>query len=1399
VADQLDPRPHQIKKRRPLRLAAVQLKHVANHRVLGGQRLLLKQEPLIELGRLGPDAKSTALFARDYEQLRGALRSSAKDLVEAYEKLRLQHLDKKLRQILQFCHEMDVDIVVFPECSLPASLVPTLLGFPLAVFAGTGILSALDVELLRQHRFPVERDIAGCNAAVFFAPAPREAAASTEDDQKLVVTKRNQALGEEITPGDGIAVVQVPTRAGLRTFGLAICKDYLREIEDFRGRQPPVDAVLAPTLTRDTAEFADPAPRDFIRVFANWAFDGGSTVAAPELQGMYVERDAQGRAIRTEPIPAGQEGIVIIDWDFFLSRVTPLDLPANRVARYCAVIDIDDRDENDIMIGEAVRAMARWTLADYRAGAYSQTLRSLKEVYRDRPPDIVGRAVDELVRATDDGAAVTDEEFLLLTKHVVLRGVWREEEMRYRLLEDVIERWSRDRRVLPSSDSGRFVAEAERQRRRLEGSVRLRYRSRLAASITVAGSPDRATGSVDEQGLRTFYSARLGGYEGQHAIETLPRQLDLLHTIAASASARLRLSYRVSTRTWGQDDLVPVFDVVAAAEPDAGAEDDLVHGIGEQIGAVFSSGWDISGADTEAESELPWTVQLRLSEGYVPAIKDDWASLVDYLRALPLPVRVEMTVEPAAKVAAVPANPSPEEPLGFLSPIEQSAAAFLTRAARGESATTHRLELAVYVSARDPLPVPVLQTIAQWLLGSERYEIDAAPPGRTGRYGGTSDGAAVLTPAQALRIFHPPYGAMEARGLNSTRHTDIAIPSGLLPQTGIELGRARVAYGHSDRTIPVRLSPRSRQHHVYVLGRSGSGKTNLLKNMARQDIAAGHGVAVIDPHGELVDYLVQQVSGREEEVVLLDFGNRTYLPVLNPLDLDVRDDFDRTTAVEEFIELVERQSYHEYTGPRFEDLVRLAIESVVDPGYPVEGGSVVEFPPILRSDRRRTWLRSVLSSAELRDRWDQFEGQGQNEKAEVLHWVLAKFSEMTKDNILGQVLGGGSSTVSITDAVERNAILLVKVPEWEMSRSAADFLGALIQERVRHAVYSRWRRRVGDTSVEPFHLYVDEFQAFATTRFEEMLAEARKFGLCLTLAHQNIRQMERFSRHTGVASSSLLEAVFGNVSTMVYLGGSVRDNVAMANELSLSTDQLQRLQRHTAAARVLLDDDAVTCTLQFDDAAATPGLPKPEEVVRQRMIDSGAWVQRTKLRDLVEERQRTIAQLALAPSPTGESAPDGEAEPTGPARDRAVADEPTEQNPAETPALNISWPWDEEGELANTTYVIRDGMIHIVLTPGPRGLRFVKSRVRFSVGHDYREVRFPAGSPRKRAAVDRLPLVISLPYPGESTIRRVAYVIEDEVFTLTVYAEEGGLDFARRDVRFSRGFVMGDGSDPPDA
>ena len=501
-------------------------------------------------------------------------------------------------------------------------------------------------------------------------------------------------------------------------------------------------------------------------------------------------------------------------------------------------------------------------------------------------------------------------------------------------------------------------------------------------------------------------------------------------------------------------------------------------------------------------------------------------------------------------------------------------------------------------------------------------------------------GPLTLRPADVLRVFHPPFGHIEGRGMSGERATRIPLPSSAVPTTGILLGTARSAFGRADRTVEVRISDESRLHHTYIVGKTGSGKTNLLKLMARQDIVAGKGVAVIDPHGDLVEYLLGHVGGREDEVTLLDFGDPHHTPVLNPLDLDVTTPADLALAIEEFIQILVHQSYHEFYGPRFEDIVRLTLESITRPEYPWHP-SVLDFIRIIRNEDRRKWLRELLRDADLVERWRIFEQMKRDEIGEVLHWALSKFSEMARDGVLSQVISGGPSTVSISECVRSGGILLVRIPEWEVSASAAAFLGSFVQERVRRATYGRWSTIANKEEAAPFVLYVDEFQTFATSGFEEIVAEARKFGLGLVLANQNLRQLSAFSRFSGSRSSLLQEAVLGNVANIVVLGIGGNDSRVLSAELGVEAEAFRRIGMYSALVRARVrGEETPTFTLDIPAAESDRGLPAARDAVRRRMVDSGEWRARAAISGEVAAREEEMAEQTrprsfVSPSASG--------------------------------------------------------------------------------------------------------------------------------------------------------------------
>ncbi|MEW1779422.1 DUF5663 domain-containing protein [Streptomyces sp. NPDC086777] len=1185
-----------------LRLAAVQLAYVPNVRRFQGN-YWLPDEPLLglTLGSADKDGE-IALAGLDLSE---EAESRTDDALDAARRERLRSTELKIKQILEFCVAHHVDLVVFPECSVPAELVPVLVGYRnrLGIYAGIGHLRAADASTLVQHGFPEAEDAVECNAAVFVS-----------QDELSLVTKQDPAHGENIVRGNGPKRVKITKGDRSYELGLAICMDYVNLRRDFDGGERPPDVVLVTALSKPTDDFLK-LPRNFATVFANHAERGGSAVLAPDVAGLFVSR-----ALGTEPLPAG-EAIVSADFAGFATRPSSTKPPQNRIHLRAALLYEDDGTDTSGTAGALARPMLTWSLDQYADGRYTGFLAAAEKSLVEANPVLLA-AVKTLRRGQKSRQLLGAPDFVTLKTHLVLTQVQSEPELRYAALNKLHEHWHPLLEDPTVDGLGELIDTVNRARRKLGPLIRLRYQ-RITPS---APAPD--DGSAPKE-FTLFYSARLGQYSGESAVRSLPRQLGVLRTLSLVDDASVRLLYRVITVRQTSGNMAPFFDVLALTESsDPAVAEDLAEGIGQQLGVAFSGGWDLSPTAGQAALETPFLVELRPRDATVPPVQEDWGGLIDYLRALKPQVTVQMTCrrlpegEPSAERATVW-----REEAGLFGDEERDAAAFFIRAGQ-ESADMRNLGLQIHVASDERLGDSVLRSIGLWLFRGVPFDIvsdgsalDTLAPG-----GPAPQGAVQLSPAETLRVFHPPYGRIEGRGLLHRRPRSLSLPSITLPIDGISLGTAHLAHGREDQRVEVRLDAKARLRHTYVVGRTGSGKTNMLKHMARQDIQADRSVVVIDPHGDLVDYLLGHTAGREEEVLLLDLGDPEFLPVLNPLDLDVRGKAETELAIEEFIRLLVRQSYHEFYGPRFEEIVRLALESITHDDYPFKPPGVIDLVRVLRSSERRRWIRDLLTDSDLKERWEIFEQQRNDQIAEVLHWVLSKFSELQQDGALGKVLAGGTSTVSIEGVISRGGILLVKLPEWEMSRSAAALLGTFVQERVRKAVYARWRR-FGDKA-DPVYMYVDEFQAFAVTGFDELVAEARKFGLSLVLAHQNLHQLNAFSRFTGSTSDNVLSAILGNVANRIVFGVSNRDAKQLAEELDVSADILRTPGNHRGVAQMLYSGESHTFTLQPPGADSDLGLPAARDSVRARMIEQGLWRSRNELRADDEEREsRTQAAV----------------------------------------------------------------------------------------------------------------------------------------------------------------------------
>jgi hypothetical protein len=1189
---------------KPLRIAAVQLEFAPNVATAVGN-YWLPDEPAAVMPPLSPFTdKLTIRKLRDWD-----LPAAAVDgLLSKNRKLMHDQLALRLKQILEHCAALSCDLVVLPEAAIPPSAAQILEGYAenFAIFAGLGRIRPTDLDALRP--LGITREHIHKNCSVFLTSGIRR-----------VVSKRRLADGERVDPGKGIDIFQI--MRGERTFGIAaaICKDYLADSDRMNDAPFPIDIDLIGALSRNTDEFINRTPRH-LRVFANHASYGGTGIQVAHLQSLVVP-DRHGSV----SLPKNTEGLVVVDYYDSPRLLTTLQATYNRlIARSEIVYDDEIIQEPDRPSAARMIKNLRNLAVDHLNGsAETAFLEGAARYLAQSSHPILAESV-RLIRANQMGGDVAAPDLESLTQHILLTDVASHPEIRYgqieNLLEVVLAALVAPEMTRPGL--GEFRDDLLAAKQDLLERVRPQYRS-PNDRMSAAGGPSRGSQPAGES--RSFYAVGLARYDALAAVRTLPLQLDVLRTLAAQRDPSISLTYRLVTRRLLTAELVPFLECtgqVTGADP--GKVESLREGIGQLLAVTHAAAYDIADTTPPAQ-DLDWEVEIRpRSNTWVPPISHDWAPLVDLLRAQANAIELTMTCTVHDEGVADDVDDPEEFPFRdaptaerFVTEPDKKAAEFLSSLVTDSTRKTEPKNLRLSFTLRSAAAPPdtLITSIGLRLVGS--LDFDTSTP--------TTNAAPVtLRPSQAIRVFHPPYGLMQGRGIPTERSTVLPLPAIQLPGGGISLGTATLSSARNDRDADVRLGPEARLRHIYVVGRTGTGKTNFLKTLARQDIHAGAGVAVIDPHGDLVDYLLRHVNKRVDEVLLLDFGDPNAVPVLNPIDLDVDDSRtgSQRLAIDDLISLLGSQSFHEFYGPRFEDVVRLTLESLLRSSL-TDTPTVLDVTRVLRSKDQRQRLAESLSDPDLIDRWRNFEAQSETNLAELIHWVLAKFSDMDQDGVLGPVLGGGRSSVSITKVVKQGGILLVRIPEWDIGPAASSFIGALIQERLRRATFERFSS-VGET-IDPFYLYVDEFQRFATSGFEHLVAEARKFGLGLVLAHQNLRQLEAFSRFTGYRSTELLEAILGNVANMAVLGLSTRDAQDLAREFGVEPRVLGAVPANSAVAQIDFNrGSSRTFTLRIPYAESDPGVLSTREAVRRRMAQSGLWRSREDVAKFLSENQLAV-------------------------------------------------------------------------------------------------------------------------------------------------------------------------------
>lgn len=369
------------------------------------------------------------------------------------------------------------------------------------------------------------------------------------------------------------------------------------------------------------------------------------------------------------------------------------------------------------------------------------------------------------------------------------------------------------------------------------------------------------------------------------------------------------------------------------------------------------------------------------------------------------------------------------------------------------------------------------------------------------------------------------------------------------------------------RSQTIALGIDDRRRHVYVVGQTGTGKSTLLLNGIQQDLESGMGLAVLDPHGDLVQRVLRIVPpDRVDDVVILDPGDRE-APVGFNL-LECANEEERYQVVESFIGMLYQlfdPLHVGIVGPRFEHAARNAMLTAMCGN----GLTLVEVVRVLTGAEYRATLREHIDDPLVKSYWeDQIAHTSDFHKSEVLDYIVSKFSPFVHNRLVRNIIGQSHSSFSLREVIDERRILPVNLAQGILGPKLSSFLGMVIVPRLLIAALSRVD--MPETQRRDFTLYVDEFQHYATPAFVDLISGARKYGLNVTMAHQHMEQLP----------GDVRGAILGNVGTIIAFRTGVLDAAILAEAMQPSeftARNYTEVPNFQAIAQVLSDGRKSPC------------------------------------------------------------------------------------------------------------------------------------------------------------------------------------------------------------------------------
>lgn len=422
------------------------------------------------------------------------------------------------------------------------------------------------------------------------------------------------------------------------------------------------------------------------------------------------------------------------------------------------------------------------------------------------------------------------------------------------------------------------------------------------------------------------------------------------------------------------------------------------------------------------------------------------------------------------------------------------------------------------------------------------------------------DNSIILSVEEIASIFHFPISTTETPKIKWLK-SGAAPPPNNIPQEGLALGYNE----YRGVKTNILLTDDDRRRHIYIIGQTGTGKSTMLKEMAKQDVKSGKGICLIDPHGDFAeDVLAAVPKERAEDVIYFNPADMERPFGLNMLEYDPRYPEQKTFVINEMIGIFDQLYDLKATGgPMFEQYMRNAMLLIMED--PETGSTLMEISKVLADEDFRKMKISRCKNPIVIDFWtkEAEKAGGEASLANMVPYITSKLTTFISNDMMRPIIAQQKSTLNFRQIMDQGKILIFNLSKGRIGEINARLLGMVVVGKILMAALSRT-----DTSEDQrkdFHLYLDEFQNVTTNSIAQILSEARKYHLCLIIAHQFIGQLKE----------EISKAVFGNVGSLCAFRVGAEDAEFLEKQFSpmFTAQDLVNVDNRNLFVKLLINNE----------------------------------------------------------------------------------------------------------------------------------------------------------------------------------------------------------------------------------